>query len=242
MGYEYRTFSPRRLLVGGFSEIDRILKHQQTDANPPSNRRVIWIVIICGMTYGAVMGSYAMTSGHRSAIEQLPQMFYSATKVPLLFFVTVLVSLPSFFVINSLLGLRDDFREAVHAVVATQASTTIVLFSLAPLTMFVYVCLPFERSSYPSAVMFNAFAFGLSSISAQYLMRRYYVPLVKKNRRHQVMMRVWLLTYAFVGIQCAYILRPFIGDPNLEATWFREESFKNAYVSVFRIFVSAFFS
>ena len=33
--------------------------------------------------------------------------------------------------------------------------------------------------------------------------------------------RVWLLVYAVVGAQMGWLLRPFIGDPNVPFTWFR---------------------
>ena len=38
------------------------------------------------------------------------QVVYSAVKVPFLLFTTFLLSLPSFFVVNTLLGLRPDFQ------------------------------------------------------------------------------------------------------------------------------------
>ena len=224
-------------LRGGIREIDQVLK--PGDLAPPSNRRVASAVVACGVLYGIVMGSYAMVAGHRSLLEQLPQMLYSATKVPLLLAVTVSVSLPSFFVMNSLLGLRDDFHEAVRAVIAAQAGMTIVLLSLAPLTMFVYVALVPNQGAYRLAVLFNAMTFGFSSISAQLLLRRYYIPLFNKDRRHRTMVTIWIFLYAFVGIQCAYIMRPFIGDPSSAPSWFRADSFQNAYVKVFRLIVGA---
>jgi hypothetical protein len=49
------------------------------------------------------------------------------------------------------------------------------------------------------------------------------------------MLRLWLLIYVFVGIQMAWILRPFVGSPLSETRFFREEAFTNAYIAVSRL-------
>ena len=70
-------------------------------------------------------------------------------------------------------------------------------------------------------------------------MRRYYVPLVRRDKRHRVMMYFWLFLYMFVAIQMAWIMRPFIGNPNLGVSFFREGAWGNAYVEVARLIASA---
>ncbi len=198
-------------------------------------RQVIAIVLICGWIYGAAMGSYALAVGERTVLAQLPQIIYSGVKVPLLLCFTVAISLPSFFVINTLMGLRDDFREALRAIVSAQAGLTLILASLFPITLFVYSSLSADGSSYAFAILFNAAMFAVASISAQILLSAYYVELVKRNRRHRWMIRLWIVVYAFVGVQAAYVLRPFIGSPNIEPSFLRKDSFENAYVKVFSL-------
>src|SRR3954447_18741321 len=80
------------------------------------------LLIVFGLTYGTVMGTFGGLRGDRAL-----QVVYSATKVPLLLVVTFLIALPSFFVLNSQLGLRGDFREVLAALLTTQAAVTIVL-------------------------------------------------------------------------------------------------------------------
>ena len=36
--------------------------------------------------------------------------------------------------------------------------------------------------------------------------------------------RVWVVLYALVGAQMAWVLRPFLGSPEMQFTWFRERS------------------
>lgn len=225
-------------MLRGLVAVDRILRSHSTgtvDAKPLSIRKVAAAVLVLGPVYGIAMGSYAFVVGDRDMIRQIPQMVYSGSKVPLLIAVTVLVSLPSFFVINTLMGLRNDFREALRAIVAAQAGMVIILCSLFPLTLFFYVSISTLGVSYQLAILFNAAMFGLASVSAQIQLRSYYRRLIERDIRHQWMVRMWIFVYAFVGIQAGYVLRPFIGNPVQPTSFLRRESFQNAYVKLFAI-------
>jgi hypothetical protein len=45
---------------------------------------------------------------------------------------------------------------------------------------------------------------------------------VRRQERGLAVLRIWILIYAVVGAQMGWILRPFIGSPELPFTWFRE--------------------
>ena len=184
------------------------------------------MVLCFGPIYGGVMGSFQFDSP-----ERILQVLYSALKVPLLLFATSLLCLPGFFVLNTILGLRDDFREALQAILAGQAGLSIALASLSLLTRFWY----FSTSSYRGALLFNAAIFALAALAGQMVMLRYYRVLIRRQRYHRIMLYTWLLLYAFVGIQMGWVLRPFVGCPGLAVTFFRNEPFSNAYVVVARL-------
>jgi len=184
------------------------------------------LLVAFGMFYGGVMGTYGGVAGPR-----VLQVVYSAVKVPFLLFTTFSLSLPSFFVLNTLLGLRNDFSRVVRALMATQAGLTVILAGLAPLTAFWYV----SSSDYPLAILFNGVVFAVASFSAQWMLRRDYLPLIRGNPRHRWMLGTWLVIYVFVGIQMGWVLRPFIGDPNAPVQFFREDSWSNAYVFVLQL-------
>jgi hypothetical protein len=184
------------------------------------------LIVVFGLAYGAVMGTYAGPQGPR-----VTQMVFSATKVPLLLLLTFTISLPSFFVLNTLFGVRDDFAEALRALVATQAALTIILASLAPLTAVWYLSV----AGYRHAILFNALMFAVASVGAQFLLRRLYRPLIERNRKHRMLLRAWLVVFAFVGIQMGWVLRPFIGHPGGRTTFFREGAWGNAYVEVVKM-------
>ena len=205
-----------------------------------SLRTAALIVLVAGVCYGSVMGCYAAVAIERPWSEQWAQMLFSGLKVPLLILATLLVALPSFFILNTLVGLRHQFKESLKAILLAQAGLVIILLSLAPITLFVYVSVSPMRLGYSLAVLWNAFAFGGASVSAQMLLRRNYRHLIRQNPRHRWMVRVWILVYAFVGIQMAYVLRPFIGSPSNTISFFREDPFENAYVRILKLIWSAF--
>ena len=128
----------------------------QTTRLPVSGILAILIVLF-GMLYGGIMGTYGGVDGRR-----IWQVVYSAAKVPILLFATFGLSLPSFLVINTLLGLRDDFGHVVRALMSTQAGLTVILAALAPFTAFWYV----SGSHYQPAILFNGAMFAVASISA----------------------------------------------------------------------------
>ena len=66
-------------------------------------------MLIFGFAYGAAMGSFGGVAGERAW-----QLLYSAVKAPLLLLATFAIGLPFFFVLNTLYGLRRDFREALR--------------------------------------------------------------------------------------------------------------------------------
>ena len=61
------------------------------------------------------------------------------------------------------------------------------------------------------------------------------MPLIARNPKHRWMLRTWIVIYIFVGIQMAWVLRPFIGDPTAPTQFFREGSWSNAYEFVFQL-------
>ena len=176
-----------------------------------------------GAFYGVAMGTFSGLGPGR-----FHQLLYSGVKVPLLMLVTFGLCLPSFFVLNTVAGLRDDFSQALQAVVAAQSCVAIVLACLAPFTAFFYA----SGADYHGALLFNGAMFALAWVTAQLVVRRYYAPLIERSKTHRTMLFIWFFLYIFVGIQMAWVLRPFVGAPTVAVTFFRQEAWGNAYVVV----------
>lgn len=210
-----------------FRAADDLLRGRGVFAvDAPLMGRLRWLLVlmlVCGLFYGAVMGTFSGLKAGR-----LHQLLYSGVKVPLLLLATFVLCLPSFFVINTLAGLRDDFGQVLRALVATQSCVTVVLAALAPITAFWYV----SCRDYDLVLLFNMVMFGVATLAAQIVVRRYYRPLVHREPRHRRLLWAWFVLYAFVGVQMGWVLRPFVGNPETPVAFFRAEAWGNAYVVV----------
>jgi len=103
-----------------FQAIDDFLRGRGVFApEAPLAGRLRWLVILvitCGPFYGVVMGTYSGLAASR-----FHQLLYSGIKVPLLLLATFLLCLPSFLVINTIAGLREDFGQVLRALIGTQS-------------------------------------------------------------------------------------------------------------------------
>lgn len=184
-----------------------------------------------GFAYGLVMGSYA---------GRPVQMLFSGLKVPMLLGIATLICLLNFFVVNSLLGLRDDFGMALRAVLTAQAAVAVSLAAFMPVTAFFYASLPDTRDSYPTAIAANGFIFLVASLGGQLALNRAYRALIVRNPQHRYGRLAWLGLYIFVAIQLAWTLRPFIGDPDKPTGFLRQGAWGNAYVEIARLLQTLF--
>lgn len=192
-------------------------------APQPRLAHLLLIVLLAGPIYGAAMGSF-----HFAWSERVLMVLFAAAKVPLLIFATALLCLPAFFVVTTVLRLREDLTVSLRAIAAAQAALTLALASLAPVTRFAY----WNGLDHRSALLFNMAMFTLATAVGHVVMLRRYRVLVARNPRHRVMLWMWVVMYAFVGMQMGWTLRPFVGTPGMAVTFFREGPFTNAYVEV----------
>ena len=218
---------------------DQVLRRARWTMRPDSLRLetllplLACIALYSGL-YGAAMGLYR---GMGALGQWELQMLYSAIKAPILLMGSFVVSLPSFYVLSTLLGLRDDFAAAVRALVAAQAGLAITLASLAPLTILFYA----SSTNYQQALVFNGLMFAVASLAGQWLLRSHFRPLIGRNPRHRQLLVAWAVAYMFVAVQLAWLLRPFIGSHSAEVRFLRPEAWDNAYVVVVRLVWSVLF-
>jgi len=210
--------------------VDRLLRGQEPESERQRYLDVLIFLTVAGVAYGAVMGTYSGIGPSHAR-----QILYSAVKVPLLLAVSFSLSLPSFYVLNTLLGLKRDFGQTIRAVVGAQAVLTVILAALAPFTGFLYV----SGCSYTNAIVLNGVMFAIASGGGQIVLRRSYRTFIERDPRHHWALRAWLVIYIFVAIQMAWVLRPFVGNPLMPTRFLRTDAMSNAYVSVAQIILSA---
>jgi len=203
---------------------------ERTFAPERADERPWWwaaaVLLAAGPLYGLCMGSFSSLTG-----ERWPLLIFSAIKVPLLLSATTALCVPPFFVFNTVLGLRADFRAALQAIIAAQAAVAVTLTACGPLTLMWYASV----DDYRAALLFNGGVFAVAAVGGQLVVRRYYRVLIARNRLHRRTLLAWLVLYVFVGIQMGWTLRPFVGSPEAPVAFFRPEPFTNAYEVVLRL-------
>jgi hypothetical protein len=59
------------------------------------------------------------------------------------------------------------------------------------------------------------------------------------SKHVKTVFRLWVIVFALVGAQMGWVLRPFVGNPNMSFTWLRARE-SNFFQAVFRTFLSLF--
>jgi hypothetical protein len=237
--------------LAGLTELDRILRGELTRVSSLERGgieiapgRLSVIIIILGMIYGVCMGTYAL---FRPKEPHAMQILASMVKVPLLFYLTLLVTLPSLYVFNALVGSRLTLATIVRLLVASLGVIVAVLASLGPIVAFFSV----STTSYPFMVVFNVLIFGVSgTLGLSFLLQTLHRLSISAAPRARVpepapgpsaepvspldpvrdqalnehvktVFRLWVVVFAVVGSQMSWVLRPFVGNPAVKFMWFR---------------------
>ncbi len=149
-------------IKGAFGELDRLLRGELTHVDrldrgaidvDPVGLSLVGIVL--SMVYGACMGTFALFSTRTASAMQV---LASMIKVPALFFLTLMVTLPSLYVFNALMGSRLTAAAVVRLLLGTLGVIVAVLASLGPIVAFFSV----STTSYPFILLFNVVIFAVS--------------------------------------------------------------------------------
>jgi hypothetical protein len=164
---------------------------------------VVTIVALAGF-FGLVAGAY---SGPAQAIS-------AAVKLPFLFFATFAVCFPAFFVVQVLVGSRLRLLQVVVLVLGTLALTSVLLAAFVPITAFFLI----SGANYYFQHLLNITIAGVAGVFGMYALHEGLGVVCEKRgvypRKAITIMRAWALLFAFVGVQLAWRLRPFLGDRN----------------------------
>jgi len=145
-----------------FKELDRILRGDATQIAALERGSVeipvlgiSFVIIILGMIYGACMGTFALL---RPDHPEFMQMAASAIKTPALFLITLVITFPSLYVFNALVGSRLLPLAVMRLLIASLGVNLAVLSSLGPIVAFFSV----TTTSYPFMVLLNVVIFAVA--------------------------------------------------------------------------------
>lgn len=147
-----------------FKDLDRLLRGEATRLGALKSghieidqSKLPWIIIGMGVLYGACMGSFALANTPDKTIALL-QTLSSMGKVPILFFATLLVTFPSLYVFNALVGSRLTLVSVWRLLLSALAVMMTILSSLGPIVAFFSI----STVNYPFMLLLNVVVFGLS--------------------------------------------------------------------------------
>lgn len=211
---------------------------------------LIWSMIASATValacYGLVLG---LSNG-------LLQALASAIKLPVLFFLTLVICLPTLYLFNLLFGARLSVRQALAIVLAAFTVTACLTLAFAPISLFFLISAP----SYSFFKLLNVAIMTLTGvvglkflIEGMRSMNRLALhdqiaeraarepeqagetepvePALAYQPVSMGLLNVWVVLYGFVGTQLAWTLRPFFGDPNAPFQIFRPIE-SNFYVNI----------
>jgi hypothetical protein len=123
---------------------------------------LVGVLILLGMVAGACSGLFAVITrwpdGPAERIQGWEQLLASTAKVPLLFCLTLLVTFPSLYVFNALVGSKLNMRSMLRLVLAALCVMMAVLASLGPIVAFFAV----STTSYPFMKLLNVIAYAIA--------------------------------------------------------------------------------
>lgn len=225
--------------ASAIAALDELLRGRLTDAKQvrlgmtPVRLFGPWALVL-GAIYGSFVAWYAIAGGAANAWWHL---LYVMVKLPALFLLTLFVTFPSLYVFNALMGCGLGFRATLRLLVATIVVNLALAASLGPILAFFTV----STTSYTFIVLLNVTLLGIAGIVSVGFLLRTLMKLQEADKdeagesakpegdlvsRRSVtgMFLIWILTYALVGSQMGWLLRPFIGHPGQELTFLRPRS------------------
>ena len=292
-----------------FGQLDVVLRGDATrmsalrDGRIDINIRQLSVAVVVAAAFaGLCMGSFAVVRG---GVDGLLQMLASAIKLPMLFVLTLVVTFPSLYVFNALVGSRLTWESVLRLLVAANGVIFAVFASLGPIIVFFGL----STTSYPFMKMLNVLAAGVGGVlGLAFLLRTLHrlilvqeaspmanevhgvavenetpgpdasseteddtdstdetQPRVASTRvqdwvdarraeadapavdslpgaldrmdtampdKARTVFRVWVVVYGVVGAQMGWVLRPFIGAPGMEFSFFRDRQ-SNFFLDLF---------
>jgi hypothetical protein len=175
-------------MKGWLSHLDRLLRG---DATRPESLRgeqlpiqaggLAVVIVLLGAIYGLCMGSYSLLKEVSPTVVDPNgpywQLLATTIKVPALFYLTLLVTFPSLYVFNALVGSRLSVTNVLRLLIASLAVNLAVLASLGPIVLFFSL----TTKSYPFVLMLNVAMFSVAGILGLGFLRQTLHRLTKYN-------------------------------------------------------------
>jgi hypothetical protein len=201
--------------------------------------RDVAVIVLGAGLYGAAMGWWRAPE----------QALFVAVKFPLIILLTTLGNALLNAMLAPLLGLNLTVRQSLHAVLMSFTISAAILGAFAPLTAFVVWNAPpltehslSARTTYSCIQLAHVVIIAFAGVAGNARLFQLLQRLAGGNRgAARRVLFAWLAGNLFLGSQLSWVLRPFIGSPNLPVQFFRPDAMAGGFFeSVFTSLVYLF--
>ncbi|MFK8102029.1 MAG: hypothetical protein AB8G15_05885 [Saprospiraceae bacterium] len=184
----------------------------------------IILIAIFSFLYGTIMGSY----------NSWEQSLSSGGKLCILIFLTLVICFPSFYIVQLVLGSKVKIKQLAMMILSGFLMTTTIMLAFAPIILLFQLSgdnYNFLKFLHLGVFVFAGF-FGmravLEALKTSFAATGVY-PKIGLN-----IFRIWVIIFAFVGVQLAWNLRPFVGSKDMKFELLREDTRGNFYQNMVR--------
>jgi len=156
-------------------------------------------ILVLSIIYGTTMGLY---SGGL-------QIIYSAVKVPILLLISLYLTVPSYYVLYSLLGGKRSLKQTVTLLLSGFTIMATVLLAFVPVNLFFIITTPRSSTAHSFTALLNIAIFTLGGFFALIYLIKGAKKLYKETEEWKPAFLVGSIILMFVGTQMAWVLRPF---------------------------------
>jgi hypothetical protein len=190
------------------------------------------VMVVSSAVYGAVLGYW---QGPRLAL-------YVAFKLPLVLLLTSALTVPFSWTGAALLGLPLRLGQVAVLTFLTLAAGSLLLASLAPVAALFTLCAPLPtaapgtgaRTAHNLLYLLHTAFVGGSGLAGTVLLWRGMRSLGRPVRTLRAVYLVWIVAFALVGGEVAWVLRPFVGSVYKPVVFLRGDALDgNVYEFVF---------
>ena len=189
--------------------------------------RVIWgqilLIFLFTFFYGLIMGSY----------NSVAQALITGLKLWMLLFLTLIICFPSFYIVQLILGSKIKIRQLLILILSGFVMTTTIMVAFAPITLFFQL----SGGNYSFLQLLHVFVFFFSGFFGMRVVLDALKSTFEASNVYPKVgisvFRIWIVIFAFVGIQLSWNLRPFIGNRDMPFEILRTDTRGNFYSTVF---------
>lgn len=197
-----------------------------------SVRRILFqtaVICVGAGLFGAAIGAW------RAPLQSL----CLAVKLPLILILTTLFNGLANGMLAPLLGLNIGFRQSSLLVLSSFAIAATILAGFSPIMLFLVWNAPVSDvsgASFYIVLLTGIAAIAFAGVAANARLLGLLRVVAKDVKTARCVLFAWLAGNLFLGAQISWILRPFIGSPEMEVEFLRDDAFSgNFYEAVLRV-------